>query len=804
MPHSLFMVQSFTMSVFRYDHRSQKNYISPVGRDRTSDISSSKFFFDVRTTSAALVFVLLAFIVNPLWVSGKEDDQPIDSNPKSPMASWHIQADDLSFDKDTEQYLGKGNVSITRNGTKLTADFVRFDQKTMRVFAIGNVMMTAGEDTLTGNRMEMDLKSETGTIYDGTVFLKRNHYYIKGEKIKKAGKKSYTAQKASISACDGDNPVWKLTGRNAKVTLQGYGIITNAVMWTKNIPVFYSPLMVFPVKLRRQSGLLTPQFTLSDRKGTEYTQPYFWAINESSDATFYLNHMEHRGEKMGLEYRYILSDRSKGTLMFDFLDDRKVDDGTGDSSSKWGFEDDSFLRPNHDRYWFRFKHDQGLPLDFTAKLDLDIVSDQDYLHEFRTGYTGFERTRDYFEQNFGREIDDYGDTTRRNRLNFARSWEKSSLNTDFRWYDDVIHRTLTPEEPDKTLQYLPFIGFDVSKNRLFDTSFYFEMTSEYNHFYREEGLRGHRIDLHPRFSLPFYVKNFTLAPSIGLRETVWQIDEFEDKDTEQDKTRTREIYDTKVNLSTDIYKIFDIKGKGIDKIKHGISPEVSYSFIPEKDQDDLPEFDGSDRIGKNNILSYSITNTFTSRAPEPTEKEDGTTDYSYQEFLRLELSQSYDINEANDEDKEEKQPFSDIQAELDIKPLKYLSIEADTTWSPYESVLLSSKVDLKLSDKRGDELLLRHRYKRDSSEDTKDGKKSIYAELVFSLSNRIAALFEYERNLYEDEDILKGFGLVYKAQCWSVGFRYTDSADDQTYSISINLLGLGGFSTSYAEEAEAL
>ncbi|KKL25083.1 hypothetical protein LCGC14_2408890, partial [marine sediment metagenome] len=72
------------------------------------DISSSKFFFDVRATSAALVFVLLVFIVNPSWVSGKEDDQPIDSNPKSPVASWHIQADDISFDKDTEQYIGKG------------------------------------------------------------------------------------------------------------------------------------------------------------------------------------------------------------------------------------------------------------------------------------------------------------------------------------------------------------------------------------------------------------------------------------------------------------------------------------------------------------------------------------------------------------------------------------------------------------------------------------------------------------------------------------------------------------------------
>jgi len=798
------MVQSFAMSVFRYDHRSQKNYISPVGRDMTSDISSSKFFFGVRAMSAALVFVLLVFIVNPPWVSGKEDDQPIDSNPKNPVASWHIQADDISFDKDTEQYLGKGNVSITRNGTKLTADFVRFDQKTMRVFAIGNVMMTAGEDTLTGNRMEMDLESETGTIYDGTVFFKRNHYYIKGEKIKKIGKKTYTAQKASISTCDGDNPVWKLTGRNAKVTLQGYGIITNAVMWTKNIPVFYSPLMVFPVKLRRQSGLLTPRLTLSDRKGTEYTQPFFWAINESSDATFYLNHMELRGEKMGLEYRYILSDRSKGTLMFDFLDDRKVDDGTGDSSSKWGFEDDRFLRPNHDRYWFRSKHDQVLPFDFTAKLDLDIVSDQDYLHEFRTGYTGFERTRDYFEQNFGRGIDDYGDTTRLNRLNFERRWEKSSLNTDFRWYDNVIHRTLTPEKPNKTLQNLPFIGFDVSKNQLFETPFYFEMDSGYNHFYREEGLRGHRLDLYPRFSLPFSVKNyFTLEPSVGLRETVYQIDEFEDKDTEKDETQNREIYDINVNLSTEIYNIFSIKGNGIDKIKHGIRPQVSYSFIPEKDQDDLPRFDGLDRIGKKNILSYSIINTFTSRSPEPTEKEDWTTDYSYHEFLRLKLGQSYDINEANDKDKEEKKPFSNIKAELDFEPTKFLYLEADTTWSPYEGDLLSSRVELNLSDKRGDELFLRHRYTRDSRKDRKDGRESIYAKLLFNLTNRISTFFEYERNLYEDEDFLKGFGLLYNAQCWGVIFRYTDRADNQTYSISINLLGLGGFSTSYAEEAEA-
>lgn len=800
------MIQSSDMPVFHNDHRSQKTCSEPAGMDRISDIFSfnHKFFYDVQATITALVFIFLIFIVNPSWVSGKGDGLPIGSDLKSPGAVWHVQADDISFDKDTKQYIGKGNVSITRNGTKLTADFVRFDQKTMRVYAIGNVTMKAGEDTLAGNRMKMDLESETGTLFDGTVFFKQNHYFISGKKIKKVGKKTYTAQKASISTCDGDNPAWKLTGKNAKITLQGYGIISHAVMWTKKIPVFYSPLMVFPVKLQRQSGLLTPQFGLSDRKGTEYNQPYFWAIGESSDATFYLDHMEFRGEKIGTEYRYILSERSKGTLMFDFLYDTKVDDGTGDSSSKWGFEDDRFLRPNHDRYWFRYKHNQALPFDFTAKLDLDIVSDQDYLHEFRTGYTGFEQTKNYFEHNFGRGIDDYDDTTRLNRLNFERRWEKSSLNTDFRWYDNVIRRTLTPEQPNKTLQNLPFIGFDVSKNQLFDTPFYFEMGSGYNHFYREEGLRGHRLDLYPRVSLPFSVKNYvTLEPSIGFRETVYQIDEFENKNTEKDKTQNREIYDLNLNLSTEIYKIFSIKGTGIDKIKHGIRPQISYSFIPDKDQDDLPRFDGLDRIGKRNILSYSITNTFTSRTPEPIVKEDGTTDYSYHEFLRFKLSQSYDINEANNKDKEEKKPFSNIQADLDIEPFQYLDMQVYTIWSPYESDLLSSRVDLRLSDKRSDELFLRHRYTRDSSKDRKDGNESIYAKLLFNLSNRISTFFEYERNLYKDEDILNGFGLIYKAQCWAIDFRYTDRTDDQSYSIAINLFGLGGFSSSYSEKTEA-
>ena len=66
------------------------------------------------------------------------------------------------------------------------------------------------------------------------------------------------------------------------------------------------------------------------------------------------------------------------------LDDRKVDDGEGNSSKDWGYTNDNYLRPNKDRYWFRMKNNQTLPLQFKSQIDLDIVSDQPVLIRIET------------------------------------------------------------------------------------------------------------------------------------------------------------------------------------------------------------------------------------------------------------------------------------------------------------------------------------------------------------------------------------------------------------------------------------
>lgn len=719
-------------------------------------------------------------------------------------APWHISGDEIHYEQSTDHYIGMGNVLIVRKERRLAADMVRFDHQNMKVYAFGHVVMTVGRDTLVASRLDMDLNTETGTAYNGTLFLYENHFYIKGDVIHKTGQDQYAADRATITACDGDKPAWKLTGRHLKVTLDGYGRAWNTVLWAREAPVFYTPFAVFPAKSKRQSGFLPPQFASSDRKGYEYNQPYFWAISDSSDATFYEHYMSERGHKVGAEYRYVLDETSKGTVMIDLLDDDKVDDGTSDSSSEWGYEDDTALRPNSDRYWFRMKHDQTLPNGFSAKLDLDIVSDQDYLNEFEDGYSGFNQTEDYYYSVFGRDLEDYDDATRVNSFNLSKSWSYYSMTAETRWYDDVVTRRQS--DTDSTLQMLPWINFLGSKRSLFNTPLYHDLDTEYVYFFRQDGDKGHRIDVHPRIYLPYRFKNFfTFEPSAGIRETLWRTEEEESDASGPDLKEQRAIYDIKLDLTSDIFRIFEvhsetINDRVIDRIKHSIQPQIVFDYIPPKDQDDYPYFNSDDRIARQNLVTYSLTNTFTSRSHKRKdddaniEQENSRADepekepaYAYRQFCRLVFTQSFDVDKSHAGDKE---PFSDIATEFELVPFKYLSMKLDSDWSTYDHEYTSHNTAMRLNDMRGDNVYVEHRY-------TKGSVETFYAHLYLQLSRSLGFYAVRETNVLDNEDLSTEIGFLYRAQCWSLDVSMSDEEDDRRFEIIINLYGLGDFGTGY-------
>jgi LPS-assembly protein len=710
------------------------------------------------------------------------NDAPESGRAQEP---WLIQADRIDYDQNQDQYIATGNVSIAREGRTLTADTARLNEKTGDASAEGHVRLTSHSDVLTGSRMELNLNDEIGTLIDGTVFISKNHLYLSGHEIRKTGPQSYAAKKISITSCDGPDPAWRLTGSDFKATIEGYGTARHTALWADKIPVLYSPYLFFPVKVKRQSGLLMPEFGYSDRKGSQYLQPFFWAIDDSSDATFYSHFMAARGVRNGIEYRYVLGPESKGAVFLEGYQDRQIDDGLGDNSRRWGYEDDSVLRPNKDRYWFRMKHDQRLGAALIAKLDLDVVSDQDYLHEFKSGFDGFDQTRAYFLDTFGRDIDDENDPIRLNRLNLNRIWDQYSFNADLRWYDNVIKRR--QDLPDDTLQQLPVISLEGTRQPIGRTPLYYDMASSYSYFYRIDGIRGHRADLYPRVYYPFDMfRALSVEPSLGVRQTAWQVDSDEVQSANGRDTLYRAIYDFKLDLSTEFYRIFDWNIAGSDRLKHTVTPEITYEFTPEEDQADYPQFDAVDSIERKNLITYAITNTFTARMPGATAK--GGRLYRYNPFLRFKLAQSFDINKQNEDDPE---PFSDIAAELDLTPGNYVGIDSDAQWSVYDGRFNSLNTALSVWDSRMDRLTVDYRYTRETSIAANDGIQTLRLDAELRVTDKWRLRGAYENNLYNRIEIERSVGVTYQASCWSVTADFGIQQGNQDYRFMFNLAGLG-------------
>jgi LPS-assembly protein len=728
----------------------------------------------------------LSLILLVLGVIGQGYAAGLPEAFKNTAVPWHIRADKMTYDRARDVTTAIGNAVIEKEDFRLSADRIEYSRSRNEGVAEGHVVVTAGGDRMTGRRMEMDLANGTGTLYDGTLFLKRNHYLISGKKIQKTGERSYSAESVHVTTCDGETPDWAITGSRLDITIDGYGVLRNAAFRIKEVPVLYTPFFAFPAKVKRQTGLLVPEFGNSSRKGFEFIQPFFWAINDQMDATFYEHYMSLRGNKLGGEFRWVQSQRSHGTIMFDGFKDRQVDDGKGDHTANYGYADDTALRPNTDRYWFRMKEDQELPAGFTAQLDLDVVSDQDYLHEFKSGYTGFDASDAYFETYFGRDLDDYTDPVRTNRLNLNRLWPSASLNIELRWLDDVIARR--QGTTDETVQRLPRITLDSARRNLFDTLLQIGVDSEYAYFYREDGARGHRVDLHPRFYLPFRLGAYlSVEPSVGLRETAWHLDRSDGLSDDTDRTLHREYYDAQLEIASEQYRIYSLHTRWADALKHISRFQVDYDYVPETDQSEYPVFDAADRIENTNRITYAWIHTLISRsivkAGGGPAGSPQAVSHRYQQLARLKFEQEYDIDKARENLPE---PFSPITTELEINLGQAVSLKADAGWSPYSHQLVSQSIQCYLSDARGDKLHIEQRY-------TKDTEESLYLEMIAKITPWLWVSGNFERNYHTGENLNRGINFSYRTQCWSFNIGYGKEEDDERLTFAFTLYGLGDF-----------
>ncbi len=655
-----------------------------------------------------------------------------------------IWADLLSHDNETDAYHASGNVMVLWNGVILIADTVTLNEATSEAVAVGGVRLVKGGDVLYCDRITVNMVTEKGEVINGKLFSRKSNFHIEGEKIEKVGADEYRLDHGTFTVCNGEVPSWKFTADDLNVTLEDFAIGKNAVFYIKDIPVLYTPYMLFPVKRERQSGFLFPHIGNSNKKGFNFNIPYYWAISPSQEAIIDLDIQSKRGAGFALDYNYLRPKESLGKAHGYYIYDVNKNKGRGNLS----YQEQEWFSPS-----------------FALKSDINLVTDRDFFRDFADA-TG----------EYNRQILD-------SSISLTKNWQNYSLAGETRYVDD-----LDAPSNSGTLQKLPNIGFTAIRQRINGIPLYLGLDSTFVNFYHENGIRGQRLDLHPVAALYFPITDgMDFSAWGGYRERLYNAYGGD----AGNGTHGIGLADAGARVSASLDRIYDSGWGAMKKFRHVLVPEVAYSFVQDKSQDTLPFFDFNDRVLGNTMVSWSIANYLTGKFQD----DDATP--VYRDLLYLRLSQGYQISGVPS-DPITKTPrdqltlvddgnrLTDIRIEANITPYKEVSLFTDSRFNPYRTQFSTFTGGFDLNDGKGDTTGLSYRFAKDEVEYL-EGRLGV--TLVKPFVFKYAGRYSFDRRGFLESS----YSLEYRHQCWSVVFNYSDrpATQDRAFIINFTLAGVG-------------
>lgn len=670
---------------------------------------------------------LTAFSESPVWAS----------EPAAKIQGLLINADSMYRDNVQELVELQGNVQLVFKGQHIKADNARVYTRSRKVELLGNVEIMDAKNTIVGEQIVLDYESNTGVIYNG--YVQSGMVMFSGTVLEKTGESEYVVTSADYTACTNCPASWSFSGNTVRAELGGYAYIKNAILRFGHVPVFWLPYIIVPLKSDRQSGLLTPSFEVSDTGGFAISQPYFWAISRSTDATIELKDYSKRGPKGLLEYRFIPNENSQGTLYAGSIFDRAF----SEDSRLNDYRTPSQINDPIERWFVRYNHYLELPGGDVQRAIVNLASDLQYPKDFPI------------------ETLNHGDTAMENRLSYTKNTTDEHYSVDSSYYVNLLHGNPLSGNED-AVHRLPELRFARTQKNIGDTNFIYSLDLNFANFARSgnayddmdetviNGAKirfpkntcndplwennkdckrvydgsfdpskdlirtGQRLDFKPYLYYPIKLgEGIDLIPKVNYRETHYSFE------IENSPYLVRRYLRTEVSGKLSLSRIYgDTENPRAIRYKHEIVPEVTYSRLPWLMQENHPffgtgslseapyssrdsindldigsvygtQFDYYDRIYDRNLLTFAVVNKITEKRWIGDRPE-------YRQRGYLKLAQSYDATQEGKKGVSE--PWSDISATLNMN-LDYFQTYSIVNYFPYHNVTNTSSRVRVLNDK---------------------------------------------------------------------------------------------------------
>ncbi len=300
-------------------------------------------------------------------------------------------ADSVEYDREQGLVTAIGHVEAWQNDHVLHADKVTFDRNTGVLAAYGHVALLEPDgETMFADYAEMQQGMKDGVLRDMQAILAQNAR-MAANGARRTGGEINEFSHVVYSVCNlcredpTKAPLWQLRADKAIQDLEHKKIeYEDAVLEMYGIPVAYFPWFsqVDP-SVKRGSGLLIPSAGVSSGLGAFVAQPYYWVLDDQSDATFTPMLTSKHGPAIDVEYRRRFNDGTLLTNASGGYDDNSVQGSIYlkgqfdyDDTWRWGFNINRASSADYTR-------DFRLGPDFGS--DISLLTSQIYVEGFGEG-----------------------------------------------------------------------------------------------------------------------------------------------------------------------------------------------------------------------------------------------------------------------------------------------------------------------------------------------------------------------------------------------------------------------------------
>lgn len=708
----------------------------------------------------------------------------------------------------------EGKITIFQNGQQIIANqaYLYRDPTTQKINAIdliGHVILRSPNELVIAKRghyaIDTHAKTLADILYRTAIYSNTTPIPAKPSKTElenprevtqlsahgeaasfsQAEPKINTFEDATYSTCPPTTSTWKVKAKHIELNkITGRGYATHARVLVHGVPVFYSPYLNFPIDNRRQSGFLWPTIGSSSELGISFSTPFYWNLAPNYDTTITPAYLGKRGFLFTDLYRY-LTKTSEGRAKIEVLpNDRKFSTFQATEQSLAQTFTTTYDQANlrrlenasPTRKAFSWQNDTQFNEHWSANVDYSYVSDDYYLKDLSSGISTI--TQNQLLQQA--QLNYHGQYW--NFLGRMQSYQTLyplgatlPVQSQYSRFPQLVFNGDYPS-PKTGLDF--FISNDLTRFDIRDTP------GSPNKF-----PMGDRFHIQPGVSFPFFRPDFYFEPRLQLALTKYEIGRLDDPNAAHPE-RALPIFD----IASGLYFDRDLS-LFHQMYRQTLEPQIYYTYVPYRDQNNLPLFDttvntlnfdqlflsnrfsGLDRIADANQITFGLTSRLRDLETGTEKIRASIGQILYFQNRRVALCNNPAICSDTPYSPLNRYNRSPIAGLLSYTLTPHWNLSANTIWNPQTSSVNNQAVSLQFQQDAKRIITLNYTYTRNGIAYPTDPPGSSLHPLsqtslsaIWPISRDWNGYANWMQNWNHNgfQNLL--YGLQYDSCCWAVRF----------------------------------